>query len=74
MEEKTPYVITEKPGTKYYCTCGRSRKLPYCDGSHKGSEFHPVTVEIDEEKTVALCACGRSQKFPFCDGSHKAEQ
>ncbi len=74
MDEKKPYIITEKPGTKYYCTCGRSQKLPYCDGSHRWSEFHPVKVEIEEEKTVAICACGRSQKFPFCDGSHKAEQ
>ncbi len=74
MEEKRPYIITELPGTKYYCACGRSENLPYCDGAHKGSGIHPAAVEIEEEKTVAICACGRSQKFPFCDGSHKAEQ
>lgn len=74
MEKKKPWIITEQPGIKQYCTCGRSQKLPYCDGSHKGSGLHPVKVEIDTEKTVAICACGRSQKFPFCDGSHNAEQ
>jgi CDGSH-type Zn-finger protein len=74
MEKKKPYIIVEQPGTKYYCACGRSQKLPYCDGSHKGSALHPAIVEIKEEKTVAICACGRSQNHPFCDGSHNAEQ
>ena len=74
MEKKSPYIITEQPGLKQYCACGRSQKLPYCDGSHKGSGLHPAKVDIDVEKTVAICACGRSQKFPFCDGSHNAEQ
>ena len=74
MEEKGPYIITEQPGIKQYCSCGRSQTLPYCDGSHKGSGLHPAKVEIKEEKTVAICACGRSQNFPFCDGSHQAVQ
>ena len=42
MEKKKPYIILEQPGTKYYCACGLSQKLPYCDGSHKGSGLHPV--------------------------------
>ena len=23
----------------YWCTCGKSSKQPFCDGSHNGSEF-----------------------------------
>jgi len=71
MEQKHPYVIKEQPGTKYYCQCGKSNNMPYCDGSHKGSDIHPWAVVIDEEKTVAICSCGRSAKLPFCDGAHK---
>ena len=27
--------------TYYWCSCGQSTKQPFCDGSHKGSEFVP---------------------------------
>ncbi|WP_076791895.1 CDGSH iron-sulfur domain-containing protein [Chlorobium sp. KB01] len=74
MEQKKPYIIKEQPGTKYYCACSKSKNLPYCDGSHKGSGLHPVKVEIDEEKTVAICSCGLSANPPYCDGSHKSAQ
>ena len=74
MEQKKPYIITEKPGIKYYCACGKSQNLPYCDGAHKGSALHPSKVEIQEEITVAICACGSSAKLPFCDGTHKTLQ
>ena len=71
MEQKGPYIITEQPGLKKYCACGKSQKLPYCDGSHKGTGLHSLKVEFEEEKTVAICSCGRSAKLPFCDGAHK---
>ena len=29
-----PTVIRSK--TYYWCSCGRSQKQPFCDGSHKG--------------------------------------
>jgi len=72
MAEKKPYIIKEQPGIKYYCACGVSQNLPYCDGSHKGTDFHPNKVEIEEEKDVAICSCGKSSHIPFCDGAHKA--
>ena len=72
MEPKKPFHITEQPGIKYYCACGRSAGLPYCDGAHKGSDFHPYRVEILEDTHVSICSCGKSAKLPFCDGAHKA--
>ena len=27
----------------YWCSCGKSSKQPFCDGSHKGSKFEPMT-------------------------------
>ncbi len=69
--QKQPYVIEESPGTKVWCACGRSKNQPYCDGSHQGSGFTPIRVEITEKKTVAWCGCRQSGNKPFCDGSHR---
>jgi len=68
---KEPAVLELEPGTYYWCTCGRSKNQPFCDGSHEGSEFTPQAVEITEKQTVALCQCKQTQNPPFCDGSHK---
>ncbi|TMH88402.1 MAG: CDGSH iron-sulfur domain-containing protein, partial [Betaproteobacteria bacterium] len=50
---------------------GRSRRQPFCDGSHKGSEFSPVKFTIGEAQKMWLCGCKHSGNKPFCDGSHK---
>ncbi len=50
--------------------CGRSASQPFCDGSHKGSGFQPMKLEIAEKKKVALCQCKHTKTAPFCDGSH----
>lgn len=71
IAEKAPFVLDMKPGNYYWCACGKSNKQPFCDGSHKGSEFSPVKTEINEEKQVAWCACKHSTSAPFCDGTHR---
>lgn len=68
---RTPAVVTVEPGTYYWCSCGESAKQPYCDGSHKGSEFSPVRVDIEEQQTIAFCQCKRTGNAPKCDGAHK---
>ena len=67
---KSPYVLPAKPGAYYWCSCGQSKGQPFCDGSHKGSAFTPVKVDIAEAKTVAWCGCKHSKNGGFCDGSH----
>lgn len=68
---KVPAVLDLEAGTYYWCSCGKSKNQPFCDGSHKGSDFVPLKLEIDEKKKVALCQCKHSGNNPFCDGSHK---
>ncbi len=67
---KSPYVLSAKPGSYYWCSCGQSKGQPFCDGSHKGSPFAPLKIEITETKTVAWCGCKHSKNGGFCDGSH----
>ncbi len=69
--QKSPIVKEEKAGTYYWCSCGNSSNQPFCDGSHKGTEFTPRKVEINEDKKVAWCACKNSGNGEFCDRTHK---
>ena len=70
LTQRFPYVVEEEEGAKWWCACGKSKNQPYCDGSHKGSEFSPIKVDFEEAKRVAWCGCRRSGNKPFCDGTH----
>lgn len=67
---KSPIMMEMQPGTYYWCACGRSNNQPFCDGSHKGTEFTPKEVKIEEVQTVFWCRCKQTDNPPFCDGSH----
>ena len=68
--QKSPYVLSLQPGTYFWCSCGRSKGQPFCDGSHKGTGFAPRKVDLTEAKTVAWCGCKHSHNGAFCDGAH----
>lgn len=70
--QKSPIVKDEKSGTYYWCACGQSKNQPYCDGTHKGTTFSPMKVEVAEDKKVAWCACKNTKNGAFCDGTHKS--
>ncbi|WP_412768544.1 CDGSH iron-sulfur domain-containing protein [Methylocaldum szegediense] len=70
IPQKAPYALELRPGKYWWCSCGRSAKQPFCDGSHKGTEFSPVPFELSETKKVWLCGCKSSEKKPMCDGTH----
>jgi CDGSH-type Zn-finger protein len=74
IPQKSPYVESLEPGTYYWCSCGQSKGQPFCDGSHKGTEFVPEKVEIAEPRTLAFCGCKHSKNGAMCDGSHAGLQ
>ena len=64
-------VSLSKDEEYYFCTCGRSKKQPFCDGSHAGTTFTPKSFVVKEDGDAFLCACKYSNNKPFCDGTHK---
>jgi CDGSH-type Zn-finger protein len=65
-------VVDVESGKSYYwCACGRSANQPFCDGSHKGSEFSPVEYKAEKSCEVYFCGCKSTGNRPLCDGSHK---
>lgn len=68
----TPFGIEVEAGKSYFwCSCGLSQKQPFCDGSHKGTEFTPVKFQATESKKIYFCGCKVTASQPLCDGSHK---
>lgn len=65
-----PLVTEMGVGTYYWCACGKTKTVPYCDGSHAGSGVMPMAFEVDQQGTYAICNCGLTGNPPFCDGSH----
>ncbi len=71
IAQKSPYAVEVEAGKTYFwCACGKSAKQPFCDGSHKGSEFAPVKYTASQSTTVFFCGCKHTHKAPLCDGSH----
>jgi CDGSH-type Zn-finger protein/mannose-6-phosphate isomerase-like protein (cupin superfamily) len=76
---KTPPTIAHRKGFYYevkagkrylWCSCGRSKTQPFCDGSHAGTEFLPVVFKADKDEDVIFCGCKHTGTGPFCDGTH----
>ncbi len=71
--QKSPMAVEVKKGEMYYwCACGKSSTQPFCNGSHQGTSFSPVTFTAQENETVFLCACKHTKSPPFCDGTHNS--
>jgi CDGSH-type Zn-finger protein len=66
-----PYQVSLEAGKTYYwCSCGGSAKQPFCDGSHKGTSFTPMSFTTESSGIFNLCGCKAADDKPFCDGSH----
>lgn len=68
----TPFGVEVEAGKSYFwCACGLSKAQPFCDGSHKDTDFTPLKYEASESKKVYFCGCKGTASQPLCDGSHK---
>ena len=72
IANRFPAVLELEPGTYWWCRCGMSKKQPWCDGSHAGTEFEPLEFTVEEPKRYAVCQCKRTGGEPFCDGTHSS--
>jgi CDGSH iron-sulfur domain-containing protein 3 len=71
VAQKAPFAVEVEAGKKYWwCSCGRSTKQPFCDGSHKGTDFTPMEHAAEKDGTLYFCGCKATARMPLCDGSH----
>ncbi len=67
-----PKKVSLNKGDEYYfCTCGRSKSQPFCDGSHAGTEFTPKAFTAEQSGDAYLCQCKHTANSPYCDGTHQ---
>jgi CDGSH-type Zn-finger protein len=71
IAQKSPCAVDVEAGKTYYwCRCGLSQAQPFCDGSHKTTDFSPLKYVASENKKLFFCGCKHTATPPFCDGSH----
>ncbi|MBX2805170.1 MAG: CDGSH iron-sulfur domain-containing protein, partial [Hyphomicrobiales bacterium] len=69
--DKPVYQELKEGRTYFWCACGRSKKQPFCDGSHKGTGIEPLPYKAAcDGEEVLLCTCKQTKDGPHCDGSH----
>lgn len=73
IAQKSPIAVEVESGKSYWwCSCGKSASQPFCDGSHKGTDFVPVEYKAEKSGTVYFCGCKHSGNGVLCDGSHSS--
>ena len=55
VAQKAPYIYKpEKDEKVAWCACGMSKSQPFCDGSHRGSEFRPIVLDVQAGQDLRL--------------------
>ncbi|XP_036969170.1 CDGSH iron-sulfur domain-containing protein 3, mitochondrial-like [Acanthopagrus latus] len=76
IPSKKPFKVELVGGKRYsWCTCGHSKKQPFCDGAHKtkAQGLMPLRFIPEKDCTVWLCGCKYTNSPPYCDGTHKQD-
>ncbi|KAM8842703.1 uncharacterized protein ACB058_014271 [Synchiropus picturatus] len=76
IPSKKPYQVDVSSGKRFsWCSCGHSKKQPFCDGSHKTKApgLSPLRVVPQKDAVVWLCGCKHTNTPPYCDGTHKQD-
>ncbi len=60
-----PLEIELSKGKHKWCGCGKTKKVPWCDGTCKGGK--PVKFELSKKQVVRVCNCGLTKTPPYCD-------
>lgn len=69
--QMSPYMVDVVEGKRYFwCSCGKSKKQPFCDGAHAGTSFQPITFVAERTGSLSLCGCKLTDDGPWCDGTH----
>ena len=62
----TPIGVDVIEGKSYYwCSCGKSFKQPFCDGSNKGTEFNPFVFKAELTKKMFFALVNKLINNPF---------
>ena len=70
MPQQAPYVVEVEEGRRYlWCSCGLSRRQPWCDGAHCGTAFEPLAFVAPISGEFYMCGCKRSDNKPYCFGN-----
>ena len=71
IPQKEPKEVELQEGKRYsWCNCALSSEQPFCDGSHKGTEYRPIPFKAEKSENAWLCVCKRTGNPPYCDGTH----
>jgi CDGSH-type Zn-finger protein len=69
MGNDRPFPTPVRARRRYlWCTCGRSKRQPMCDGTHAGSSLLPFFYTAEETGEVNFCGCKQTSTPPLCDG------
>ena len=53
----------EKDKSYFWCSCGKSKNQPFCDGSHAGSDFTPLKYVPEKTSDFSDWLIWTFQKF-----------
>lgn len=73
IAKKIPKRVFLKSDKEYaWCSCGYSKKQPFCDGSHKTkpTELTPIIFKPEKNGNYFLCRCKQTNNRPYCDLTH----